>query len=139
MSDAIVILFVLYVQVAVYTAWYFFHRRVKIARRDVAQERATREAAQGEMKSKLEALSRIVEELRGLRTQAAPQQRESPAFKQARRRGALEMSKQGLSTGQIAETLNMRPYEVETLIRLERLKQGTAAEDNTRHWLDPMN
>jgi hypothetical protein len=138
MSNFMVVLLVIYVQCGLVVAWYLFHRRVLAVRDQVEADRSAREASLLEVATKLLELRRLGEEIKNGRGQGLAQ-RETLAFKQARRRGALEMSRRGLDSYEIAQTLNMRRAEIETLVRFEHLRRHSQAqnEEGPPHWLEP--
>ncbi len=138
MSNWMAVVLIGYVQCGLLLAWYLFHRRVVAVRDEFGRGQAGRDASFGGLEAEVAELRRQIRDLGGYR-QRAPLHAESPALKQAKRRGALEMARRGMDIAHIADTLNMRRAEVEMLVRLERLQrsvQPTARQDADRHWLE---
>jgi hypothetical protein len=137
MSNWMAVVLIGYVQCGLLLAWYLFQRRVATVRDEFDRGKAEREASLSGFEAELADLRRQLRELGGHRARGALHG-ESPALKQAKRRGALEMARRGMDILHIAETLNMRRAEVEMLVRLERLQRNvqTPAQDGDRHWLE---
>jgi hypothetical protein len=137
MSNWMAVLLIGYVQCGLLLAWYLFHRRVLAVREEFERGQAERDGSFSGFESELAELRRQIHNLGGLRKRG-PLHSESPALKQAKRSGALEMARRGMDVPHIAETLNMRRSEVELLVRLERLQRNAQppGPDSERHWLE---
>jgi hypothetical protein len=137
MSDFMAVVLIAYVQCGLLLAWYLFHRRVCAVRDEWETERAEQDTSLRELAAAVGELRRQMRDLGGQRGRGSLHG-ESPALKQAKRRGALEMARRGMDNYHIAETLNLRFAEVEMLVRLERLQRDaqTAGERDDRHWLE---
>jgi len=133
MSDFLAVVLIGYVQSGLLLAWYLFHRRVAAVRDEFGRGQAERDTSLRELETEVGRMR----DLTGHRPRG-PLHGESPALKQAKRRGALEMARRGMDIFHIAETLNMRRAEVEMLVRLERLQRNARPpeQDADRHWLE---
>jgi hypothetical protein len=137
MSDLMAIVLIGYVQCGLLLAWYLFHRRVVAVRDVFGRGQAERDASFGGLQAEVVELRRQMRDHGGQRPRG-PLHGESPALKQAKRRGVLEMARRGMDAFHIAEALNMRRAEVEMLVRLEQLQRNVQApgHDTDRHWLE---
>jgi hypothetical protein len=136
MSDFIAVLLIAYVQFGLLLAWYLFYRRVLAAREDFAAEQAGREILLRDLGNEVASLRQQLRDLNGNRPRRSFHG-ESQVLQQAKRRGVLEMARREMDAHHIAETLNLRRAEVETLVRLDRLQR--AAEPQTfeaQNWLE---
>jgi hypothetical protein len=136
MSDLMAVVLIAYVQCGLLVAWYLCDRRVALVRGELAAQQAAHQAALRDIEAQLAELQRQLRELYG-RQPRALLPAGSHGFKQAKRRGALEMARRGMDAPHIAHVLNMRRAEVEMLVRLERLQRDTAAQaHNALGWLE---
>ena len=137
MSDLMAVILIGYVQCGLLLAWYLFHRRVAAAREEFGSGQAEHKLSLRELETEVAEIRRQMRDLTGHR-QRGPLHRESPALKQAKRRGALEMARRGMDIYHIAQTLNIRRAEVEMLVRLERLQRDAQppGQSADRHWLE---
>jgi hypothetical protein len=137
MSDFLAVLLIAYVQCGLLLAWYLFYRRVVALRADFGAGLAARETLLRELAGEVASLRQQMRDLVESRPRRSFQ-RESQVLLQAKRRGALEMARRGMSAHHIAETLNLRRTEVEMLLRLEQLQRQAQPQPVQRepNWLE---
>lgn len=137
MSDFMAVVLIAYVQGGLLLAWYLFHRRVLALRAHFGALQQASETMLQELASEVAGLRRQVRGLSGSKARRTLHT-ESHVLLQAKRRGALEMARRGMEAHHIATALNMRRAEVETLLRLERLRRDAYPQTSyaTPNWLE---
>lgn len=137
MSNWLVVVLIAYVQCGLFLVWYLFCRRVLALRQDFGAMQEAGETVLRQLAGEVADLRRQVRGLTGPKTRRPPAT-ESQILQQAKKRGALEMARRGMDADHIADTLNMRRAEVETLMRLDRLQRHACPQTGYAgaNWLE---